>query len=74
MTALLDRTHRFQLGDLIRHRDDSGQTAAEIVALTLRLRDVDGQTVAFPTYTLWDDEVAGEVEDVLCTDDLVEAS
>lgn len=69
MTNLvLDRKHRFSIGDRVRHVD--APDLATVTALTLRVRD----GVAFPTYTLLDGVLGESVEDVLCTFDLVRVS
>ena len=63
----LDRTHRFEVGDSVRHVDTADiRDRAEVEELTLRIV----ANVAYPTYTLRDRD--GEVfGDVLCTRDLV---
>jgi hypothetical protein len=70
-TLVLDRPHRFAIGDRVRHVDDEG---AYCVVTALTLRNTVGN-VFVPTYTLTvagDDPSAGDVlEDIICTRDLI---
>lgn len=71
-TLILDRPHRFAIGDVVRHVDDElgdERRGCRITALTL-LNSV--ANIFVPTYTL--EPVANgyeTMEDVLCTVDLV---
>lgn len=65
----LDRTHRFEIGDSVKHVD-SVSDVSEIVELTLRI----SHGVAYPTYTLRDERTDELMHDVLCTLDLTVAS
>lgn len=63
----IDRPHRFEIGDYVRHADETpGSSGTRVVALTLRI--VGG--IAYPTYTLRDRVLGEDVPDVLDTDDL----
>lgn len=62
----IDRPHRFAVGDMVAHADDVN-SLAEVVEQTWRVR----HHVAYPTYTLYDPLFNEEIDDVLCTRDLV---
>lgn len=71
VTIVLDRPHRFAIGDIVRHTDDEAEDAREgltVTALTLRNSVAN---VFVPTYVLVSRVDGSELEDVLCTRDLV---
>jgi len=76
MNAILDRPHKYAVGNLVRHRDaeDREENYAEVYALTLRLVELrGGGIIAYPTYVLHAAYTGEVMNDILDNADLVKA-
>lgn len=72
--GVLDRPHRFGIGDVVRHVDapDDERNDCVVWQLTLRIRELPaGVVTAYPTYVLIAVADGEVMNDILCTRDLV---